>query len=66
MKTFWILTTIPNAVRKPRPARQGLTEVRMQMVTDSLQYLTSLTSEAHIDKDLALEIAYRRRCVSSS
>ena len=30
----------------------------MQMVTDSLQYLTSLGSEAHVDKDLALEIAY--------
>jgi serine/threonine protein kinase len=36
----------------------GSTKVRMQMVTDSLQYLTSLGSEAHADKDLALEIAY--------
>jgi tetratricopeptide (TPR) repeat protein len=36
----------------------GSTEVRMQMVSDSLQYLTSLSSEAHVDKDLALEIAY--------
>jgi len=36
----------------------GSTEVRMQMVSDSLQYLTSLGSEAHVDKDLALEIAY--------
>ena len=36
----------------------GSTEVRMQMVSDSLQYLTSLSSGAHADKDLALEIAY--------
>lgn len=36
----------------------GSTEVRMQMVRDSLQYLTSLSSEAHMDTDLALEIAY--------
>ena len=35
----------------------GSTEVRMQMVRDSLQYLTSLSSEAHIDTDFALEIA---------
>ena len=37
---------------------QGSTKVRMQMVSDSLQYLTSLGSEVHGDKDLALEIAY--------
>jgi serine/threonine protein kinase len=36
----------------------GSTKVRMQMVTDSLQYLTLLGSEAHAEKDLALEIAY--------
>jgi serine/threonine protein kinase len=36
----------------------GSTKVRMQMVSDSLQYLTSLSSEANVDKDLALEIAY--------
>jgi len=36
----------------------GSTKVRMQMVSDSLQYLTLLSSEAHVDKDLALEIAY--------
>jgi serine/threonine protein kinase len=36
----------------------GSTKVRMQLVTDSLQYLTSLGSEAQADKDLALEIAY--------
>lgn len=36
----------------------GSTEVRMQMVSDSLQYLTSLGSDVHGDKDLALEIAY--------
>jgi len=36
----------------------GSTKVRMQMVTDSLQYLTSLGNEVHGDKDLALEIAY--------
>jgi serine/threonine protein kinase len=36
----------------------GSTKVRMQMVSDSLQYLTSLSSEAHVDNDLALEIAY--------
>jgi|HubBroStandDraft_2_1064218.scaffolds.fasta_scaffold00523_9 serine/threonine protein kinase len=36
----------------------GSTKVRMEMVSDSLQYLTSLGSDVHGDKDLALEIAY--------
>jgi serine/threonine protein kinase len=36
----------------------GSTKVRMQMVSDSLQYLTSLSSDIHGDKDLALELAY--------
>jgi len=36
---------------------QGATTVRMQMVSDSLQYLRSLQSEGHIDKALALDIA---------
>jgi tetratricopeptide (TPR) repeat protein len=36
----------------------GSTKVRMQMVSDSLQYLTLLGSEVHGDKDLALEVAY--------
>ncbi|HUB01322.1 MAG TPA: serine/threonine-protein kinase [Terriglobales bacterium] len=36
----------------------GSTKVRMQMVSDSLQYLTLLSSDAPVDKDLALEIAY--------
>ena len=36
----------------------GSTNIRMQMVSDSLQYLTSLGSDVHGDKDLALEIAY--------
>src|SRR5579863_711692 len=36
----------------------GSTKVRMQMVTDSLEYLTSLGSDVHGDDDLALEIAY--------
>jgi len=36
----------------------GSTKVRMQMVSDSLQYLTSLGNDVHGDKDLALEIAY--------
>jgi serine/threonine protein kinase len=36
----------------------GATKVRMQMVTDSLEYLTSLSRNVHGDKDLALEIAY--------
>jgi serine/threonine protein kinase len=36
----------------------GSTKVRMEIVTDSLQYLTSLGSDVHRDKDLALEIAY--------
>jgi serine/threonine protein kinase len=36
----------------------GSTQVRMGMVKDSLQYLTSLSSEGHIDTNLALEIAY--------
>jgi serine/threonine protein kinase/tetratricopeptide (TPR) repeat protein len=37
---------------------QGSTKVRMQMVSDSLQYLRSLESEGHVDKDLALDIAF--------
>jgi serine/threonine protein kinase len=36
----------------------GSTKVRMQIVSDSLQYLTSLGIDVHGDKDLALEIAY--------
>ena len=36
----------------------GSTKVRMQMVSDSLQYLTLLGSEVHGDKNLALEVAY--------
>jgi serine/threonine protein kinase len=36
----------------------GSTQVRMRIVTDSLQYLSSLSRGAPIDKDLALEIAY--------
>lgn len=36
----------------------GSTKVRMQMVADSLQYLTSLGRDVHGDEDLALEIAY--------
>ncbi len=36
----------------------GSTKVRMQLVSDSLQYLASLTSDVHGDKDLALDIAY--------
>ena len=35
----------------------GSTKVRMQIVSDSLQYLTSLGGEVQGDKDLALEIA---------
>jgi len=37
---------------------QGSTKVRMQMVSDSLQYLRSLESDGHVDKDLALDIAF--------
>src|SRR3984885_7630088 len=37
---------------------QGSTKVRMKMVSDSLQYLTSLGSDVHGDKELELEIAY--------
>jgi serine/threonine protein kinase len=36
----------------------GSTKVRMQIVSDSLQYLTSLGGDPRVDKDLALEIAY--------
>jgi serine/threonine protein kinase/tetratricopeptide (TPR) repeat protein len=36
----------------------GSTKVRMAMVTDSLEYLTSLGSDVSGDRDLALEIAY--------
>jgi serine/threonine protein kinase len=36
----------------------GSTQVRMQMVSDSLQYLTSLGGDVRGDKDLALEIAF--------
>src|ERR1700683_1686442 len=39
-------------------ALPGSTKVRMQLVSDSLQYLTSLSTDVHGDKDLALEIAY--------
>ena len=35
----------------------GSTKVRMQIVSDSLQYLTSLGSDVHGDKDLALDVA---------
>ena len=35
----------------------GSTKLRMQIVSDSQQYLTSLGSDVHGDKDLALEIA---------
>jgi serine/threonine protein kinase len=37
---------------------QGSTKVRMQMVSDSLQYLRSLESEGHVDQELALDIAF--------
>lgn len=37
---------------------QGSTQLRLQMVSDSLQYLRLLESEGHIDKDLALDIAF--------
>jgi len=36
----------------------GSTKVRMEMVTDSLEYLTSLGSDVSGDRDLALETAY--------
>jgi tetratricopeptide (TPR) repeat protein len=36
----------------------GSTKVRNQIVSDSLQYLTALGSDASGDKDLALEIAF--------
>ena len=36
----------------------GSTKVRMQMVSDSLEYLTSLGGDVRDDKNLALEIAY--------
>jgi serine/threonine protein kinase len=36
----------------------GSTKVRMQIVSDSLQYLTSLGGDLHGDKDLPLEVAY--------
>jgi serine/threonine protein kinase len=36
----------------------GSTKVRMEMVTDSLEYLTSLGSDVSGDTNLALEIAY--------
>lgn len=36
----------------------GSTQIRMRMVSDSLQYLSSLSSEAPVDQNLALEIAY--------
>lgn len=36
----------------------GSTQVRMGLVKDSLQYLTSLGTEAQFDTDLALEVAY--------
>jgi serine/threonine protein kinase len=36
----------------------GSTRLRMQIVSDSLQYLNSLSGSAPVDKDLALEMAY--------
>ena len=36
----------------------GATKVRMQMVTDSLQYLSLLGSDVHGDQELELEIAF--------
>jgi serine/threonine protein kinase/tetratricopeptide (TPR) repeat protein len=45
---------LDNAIR----GLPGSTKVRMQIVTDSLQYLTSLGGDPRVDKDLALEIAY--------
>lgn len=36
----------------------GSTKIRMQLVSDAQQYLTSLGSDVHGDKDLALDIAY--------
>ncbi|HEX8814219.1 MAG TPA: hypothetical protein VF753_01850, partial [Terriglobales bacterium] len=36
----------------------GSTKVRMQLVSDAQQYLTSLGSNVHGDNDLALDIAY--------
>lgn len=36
----------------------GSTRVRMGIVSDSLQYLRSLSRDAPVDQDLALEIAY--------
>jgi serine/threonine protein kinase/tetratricopeptide (TPR) repeat protein len=45
---------LDNAIR----GLPGSTKVRMQMVSDSLQYLRSLSNEAPVDNDLALEIAY--------
>jgi serine/threonine protein kinase len=44
---------LDNAIR----GLPGSTKVRMQIVSDSLQYLTSLGGDVHGDKDLALEIA---------
>ncbi len=35
----------------------GSTKVRMKMVSDAMQYLTSLGSDVHGDKDLALDVA---------
>jgi serine/threonine protein kinase len=37
---------------------QGSTALRMQIVSDSLQYLRSQESQGHIDKELALDIAF--------
>jgi serine/threonine protein kinase/tetratricopeptide (TPR) repeat protein len=36
----------------------GATKIRMELVSDAQQYLTSLGNDVHGDKDLALEIAY--------
>lgn len=36
----------------------GSTKIRMQMVSDSQQYLSSLGGDVHGDKNLALDIAY--------
>jgi serine/threonine protein kinase len=43
----------------------GSTKVRMQLVSDSLQYLTSLSADVHGDNDLSLEIAIAYKVVAA-
>ncbi len=58
---FWEVRQLSNkfiALDNDIRGLPGSTQVRMRIVTDSLEYLSSLSRGAPMDQDLALEIAY--------